>query len=362
MTVSCELPTPFEAEYFRTRLLGWFDVHGRTHLPWQQHRTPYRVWISEIMLQQTQVATVIDYFNLFMERFPDVEQLAAADQDEVLHLWTGLGYYARARNLHRAAQRVVTEYGGRFPVESVEALSALPGIGRSTAGAIIAQATDRHAPILDGNVKRVLTRLHGIEGWPGRPGVERRLWQLAEHYTPHWRCADFTQAIMDLGATLCTRTRPGCSLCPFADDCHANATGEQARFPESKPKKTRPLRHTLMLMLRDESGRVLLERRPPSGLWGGLWGLPQFDDEKALLHWLDRHAPGSRIDERWLPFVHGFTHFLLEITPLTAHLSAGRGEIAQEQRWYDPANPDSVGLAAPVKSLLHSSKRQATLW
>ncbi len=346
---------PLDAEYFRTRLLGWFDQYGRTHLPWQQDRSPYRVWVSEIMLQQTQVATVIGYFERFMQRFPDVEALAAAEQDEVLHLWTGLGYYARARNLHRAAKCVVHEHGGEFPVESVETLSALPGIGRSTAGAIIAQATGKRAPILDGNVKRVLTRLHGVEGWPGRPQVERRLWQLAEHYTPQWRCADFTQAMMDMGATLCTRRRPSCLLCPFEADCVAHARGEEHRFPESKPKKEKPVRQTVMLMLRDERGHVLLEQRPSSGLWGGLWGMPQFDDHDALQAWLAREMPGSEMQGQWPCFTHVFTHFRLEITPVQAHLSGSGGYPAvARRRWYDPDQPDSIGLAAPVKALLES--------
>ncbi|WP_445620619.1 A/G-specific adenine glycosylase [Kushneria sp. Sum13] len=355
MSTFIEAPQPLDAEYFRTRLLGWFDQYGRTHLPWQQDRSPYRVWVSEIMLQQTQVATVIGYFERFMQRFPDVAALAAAEQDEVLHLWTGLGYYARARNLHRAAKYVVHEHNGEFPVESVEALSALPGIGRSTAGAIIAQATGKRAPILDGNVKRVLTRLHGVEGWPGRPEVERRLWQLAEHYTPQWRCADFTQAMMDMGATLCTRRRPSCLLCPFEADCVAHARGEEQRFPESKPKKEKPVRQTMMLMLRDENGHVLLEQRPSSGLWGGLWGLPQFDDSRALDAWLAGEMPGSEVQGQWSSFVHVFTHFRLEITPVQAHLSRqGDQHAAPGWRWYDPDQPDNIGLAAPVKALLES--------
>lgn len=350
-----ETPQPLDAEYFRTRLLAWFDQYGRTHLPWQQDRSPYRVWVSEIMLQQTQVATVIGYFERFMARFPDVEALADAEQDEVLHLWTGLGYYARARNLHQAARCVVHEHGGRFPVESVEALSALPGIGRSTAGAIIAQATNERAPILDGNVKRVLTRLHGVTGWPGRPEVERRLWALAEHYTPHWRCADFTQAMMDMGATLCTRRRPSCLLCPFEADCVAHARGEEQHFPESRPKKEKPVRQTIMLMLCDGDGRVLLEQRPSSGLWGGLWGLPQFDEQKALEAWLADEAPGSEIQGQWQCFTHVFTHFRLEITPVRACLDRRGDDCAVTgRRWYDPDHPDSIGLAAPVKALLES--------
>ncbi|WP_227875921.1 A/G-specific adenine glycosylase [Kushneria konosiri] len=362
MSTFIEALQPLDAEYFRIRLLGWFDQYGRTHLPWQQDRSPYRVWVSEIMLQQTQVATVIGYFERFMQRFPDVEALAAAEQDEVLHLWTGLGYYARARNLHRAAQCVVNEHGGVFPVESVAALSALPGIGRSTAGAIIAQSTGQRAPILDGNVKRVLTRLHGVEGWPGKPEVERKLWQLAEHYTPQWRCADFTQAMMDMGATLCTRRRPSCLLCPFEADCVAHAQGEEHRFPASKPKKEKPVRQTLMLILRDGHERVLLEQRPSSGLWGGLWGMPQFDDHEALESWLAREMPGSAVEQQWPCFTHVFTHFRLEITPVQAHLSrSGEHPVVAGRRWYDPDQPDSIGLAAPVKALLESLSSSSLL-
>ena len=255
-------------EAFQSRLLGWFDRHGRKTLPWQHDKTPYRVWVSEIMLQQTQVATVIPYFERFMARFPSVAYLADAKQDEVLHLWTGLGYYARARNLHSAAQVVMAEHGGEFPVQSLDAMAALPGIGLSTAGAIISISTGRRAVILDGNVKRVLTRLHGVQGWPGRTAVHRELWRLAERYTPSERLPDYSQAMMDLGATLCTRSKPGCLICPFADVCIAHARGEEWRFPEAKPKKTLPERHTRMLLLCGDDGHVLLEQRPPSGLWG----------------------------------------------------------------------------------------------
>ncbi|APE30586.1 A/G-specific adenine glycosylase [Halomonas aestuarii] len=338
---------------FQQRLLDWFDEHGRHDLPWQHDRSPYRVWVSEIMLQQTQVATVIPYFERFMTRFPDVASLAAADQDEVLHLWTGLGYYARGRNLHKAARVVVEEHGGAFPVHSLEAMAALPGIGRSTAGAIIAQSTGRRAVILDGNVKRVLTRLHAVEGWPGRPAVERRLWALAEHYTPDERLVDFTQAMMDLGATLCRRGQPACDRCPFEAACVAHARGEEKRFPESKPKKAVPTRATTMLLLQDRDGCVLLEQRPSSGLWGGLWSLPQFDDVEALQAWLDVHAPGSELAPAWTPFTHVFSHFRLEITPQPARI--GRLDSVGEARcWYDPCDPASIGLAAPVKALLAS--------
>ncbi|MDR5868294.1 A/G-specific adenine glycosylase [Halomonas koreensis] len=336
---------------FRRRLLAWFDVHGRHDLPWQHDRTPYRVWVSEIMLQQTQVATVIPYFERFMARFPDVRSLAAAEQDEVLHLWTGLGYYARGRNLHKAARVVVDEHGGDFPVHSLDAMAALPGIGRSTAGAIIAQSTGQRAVILDGNVKRVLTRLHAVAGWPGRPAVERRLWALAERYTPEARVVDFTQAMMDLGATLCRRGQPDCQRCPFEDVCLARARDETRRFPESKPKKATPKRQATMLLLQDADGRVLLEQRPSAGLWGGLWCLPQFETDDALQAWLDAHALGARLEAPWASFTHVFSHFRLEITPRPARV-ARLDAVGEARRWVDPAAPGDIGLAAPVKGLL----------
>ncbi|MGJ7462175.1 A/G-specific adenine glycosylase [Halomonas sp. MA07-2] len=346
-----EMPSPvLSAAAFQRRLLAWFDVHGRHDLPWQRQRTPYRVWVSEIMLQQTQVATVIPYFERFMARFPTVRELAQAQLDEVLHLWTGLGYYARGRNLHRAAGVIVDERGGDVPMDP-EALAALPGIGRSTAGAIIAQSSGERAVILDGNVKRSLSRLHAVEGWPGRPAVERRLWALAEHYTPDARLVDYTQAIMDLGATLCRRGNPECGRCPFADVCVAHARGEERRFPESKPKKALPTRATRMLLLRDSRGRVLLEQRPANGLWGGLWSLPQFDEHAELQAWLDSHAPGSAIEQPSPPFIHVFSHFQLEITPQPALIDV-LDSVGETRRWYDPENPDAIGLAAPVKKLL----------
>ncbi|MCG6659811.1 A/G-specific adenine glycosylase [Halomonas campisalis] len=348
-----QAPAPvLPPEAFQRRLLAWHDRHGRHDLPWQHDRSPYRVWVSEIMLQQTQVATVIPYFTRFIARFPDVAALAAAEQDEVLHLWTGLGYYARGRNLHKAAREIVAHHAGELPLD-VEALSELPGIGRSTAGAIVAQSSGRRAVILDGNVKRSLARLHAVEGWPGRPAVARRLWALAEHYTPHERLADYTQAMMDFGAILCRRGTPDCASCPFDDVCVAHARGEQRRFPESRPKKALPTRTTRMLLLQDAEGRVLLERRPASGLWGGLWSLPQFDDQAALRAWLDQHAPCSTLAPSWSPFTHVFSHFRLEITPQPARVRR-LDSVGEARRWYDPDNPDSLGLAAPVKSLLTS--------
>lgn len=337
---------------FQRRLMAWFDAHGRKQLPWQQHKSPYRVWVSEIMLQQTQVATVIPYYERFMARFPTVAALAEAPQDEVLHLWTGLGYYARARNLHKAARVVVGEHGGDFPVHSLEAMAELPGIGPSTAGAIIAISTGRRAVILDGNVKRSLTRLHALPGWPGRSAVERRLWALAEHYTPETRLADHTQAMMDLGATLCRRGQPECGRCPFEDVCLAHARGEERRFPEPKPKKASPLRAAQMLLLCDAEGRVLLQQRPPTGLWGGLWCFPQFEEAGGLEAWLDSRAPGAELEAPWSTFTHVFSHFRLEITPRPARIGAVTAVTESGSLWYNPREPASVGLAAPVKALL----------
>ena len=259
---------------FARALLAWFDRHGRHDLPWQRDPTPYRVWVSEIMLQQTRVAAVIPYFERFTARFPDVDALAGAGLDEVLGLWSGLGYYARGRNLHAAARAVCANHGGRFP-DTLEELVALPGIGRSTAGAILALAFGRRQPILDGNAKRVLARYHAVAGWPGESRVGARLWSLAERLTPCRRVGDYTQAIMDLGATLCTRTRPTCLLCPLADGCRAHALGDPVRFPAPRPKRAYPTREKLLVVMRDAGGRVLVERRPPSGIWGGLWSFPE---------------------------------------------------------------------------------------
>jgi A/G-specific adenine glycosylase len=245
------------------RLLTWYRLHGRKDLPWQHPAAPYPVWISEIMLQQTQVQAAIPYFEKFMARFPDVHALAAAPVDEVLHIWSGLGYYARARNLHRTAELVVADHGGELP-RNIDALMALPGIGRSTAAAILALSFgDRHA-ILDGNVKRVLCRYHSIEGWPGGSGVAKRLWAIAEAQTPDNDLAAYTQALMDL-------RQPRCEDCPLNGDCLALAEGREAELPQRKPRKSTPLRHTVFVIVRDPRGRVLLERRPPAGIWGGLW-------------------------------------------------------------------------------------------
>jgi A/G-specific adenine glycosylase len=336
-------------------LLPWFDQYGRKHLPWQQHPDPYRVWVSEIMLQQTQVSTVIPYYGKFMDRFPDVQSLAAADIDTILHLWTGLGYYARARNLHKTAVIVATEYNGRFP-DTVEALSELPGIGRSTAGAILALGMRKRAVILDGNVKRVLTRVYCVEGWPDQPKVQQILWQLAEDATPVERCAAYTQAIMDLGATLCSRSKPACGLCPLNEICQAHRQHRTSDFPQRKPSKTLPEKQTCMLIFHDrENQRVLLEKRPAQGIWGGLWSFPETADACSFDPGLNQNLlPDIRSARQWAPLRHTFTHFHLDITPVLVPLDKAHIGVGESERllWYDLRNPQEIGLAAPVKKLL----------
>jgi len=338
----------------RHRLLAWFDRHGRKDLPWQRSRDPYRIWVSEIMLQQTQVSTVIPYYERFLDRFPDVRTLARARLDSVLHHWTGLGYYARARNLKKAAGIVVREHGGCFP-RNIESVSALPGIGRSTAGAILAFAFQQRHPILDGNVKRVLTRLHAIRSPVTQRTTEQHLWELAEQYTPKTRSADYTQAIMDLGATLCRPRKPDCASCPLADDCRARALGKPENYPMRSARPVLPVKQTVMLMIRDARGRVLLTQRPPVGLWGGLWGFSECAPEVSpTTHCRDALGLKVKTAKPWPVLRHSFSHYRLDITPLPASL-AGTATALRETAptvWFDPAKPDARGLAAPVKHLL----------
>ncbi|MGD9841919.1 MAG: A/G-specific adenine glycosylase [Steroidobacteraceae bacterium] len=339
---------------FSAELLRWFDIAGRKHLPWQQQRSPYRVWVSEIMLQQTQVTTVVPYYQRFMAKFPDVHSLAKAPLDTVLHLWTGLGYYARARNLHRAAQRLVQEFGGEFPREHAQ-VQALPGIGRSTASAILALSRDEPHPILDGNVKRVLTRCFAIHGYPGSKVIEAQLWQLAEMCTPQYRVADYTQAIMDLGATLCTRSKPRCSECPLSTRCLAFAQQLQTQLPTRKPKRHRPQRAACVLVVIDAQGLVLLEQRPPSGIWGGLWTSPQFDAEGLMIDWVQQYLPSYQsIWQKLNPIEHAFTHFDLQLQPYLFRLRQRPTSVADgdRYRWYDPQCPDDIGLPKPMLSIL----------
>jgi A/G-specific adenine glycosylase len=333
-------------------LLPWFEIHGRRNLPWQQDPTPYRVWISEVMLQQTQVETVKPYFERFMARFPDAATLAAAPQDEVLRLWSGLGYYARARNLHRGAQQVVALHGGRLP-ESLDELMTVPGIGRSTAGAILALAHGQRHPILDGNVKRVLARVFLVEDAPDTTTGARILWEHAEACTPRSRVAEYTQAIMDLGATVCTRANPACDRCPLQARCGAFATGQVAGLPAPRHRVPRRLRRSHMLfVLRNR--RVFLERRPPRGIWGGLWVPPEFPEAEAAEAWAASRFASSISTTRRLPVLrHAFTHFDLDIEPWVLEIPGAPREVAEEgSRWHELAALHTVGLPAPVARLL----------
>jgi A/G-specific adenine glycosylase len=341
-------------DFFAQALLAWHDQAGRHNLPWQVERSPYRAWVAEVMLQQTQVATVIPYFNRFVARFPDLAALTAAPLDEVLHHWTGLGYYARARNLHQAARRIVELHDGRFP-RTLEAVAALPGIGRSTAGAILAQAFGQRHPILDGNARRVLARWHAVTGWPGAQQVERRLWVLAERHTPASRVADYTQAIMDLGAMVCRRSQPVCCDCPVADGCAARLAGRQSEIPAPRPRRPRPLRRTRMLWLSDGAGGVLLERRPSPGVWGGLWCPPELGEESPE-DWAGR-VLGLDVESGPPLGVlrHGFTHFELEIEPVPARLAAPAAVMEPGRwLWYNAGSPARLGLAAVVSRLTAS--------
>ena len=340
---------------FSQRLLNWFDKHGRHDLPWQQDPTPYRVWVSEVMLQQTQVATVIPYYQRFMTRFGDVASLADANDDEVLALWSGLGYYSRARNLHQAARQIRDTHNGRFP-QTFDEVVALPGIGRSTAGAILAIANDQLHPILDGNVKRVLSRYHAIEGWPGKREVEQRLWKVATEHTPGERVADYTQAIMDLGATLCMRSKPACDSCPMHIDCEAFRQQSVAEFPGKKPRKTLPTKSVIMPVVINSAGEVLLEKRPPSGIWGGLWSLPECSDEKELARWCEKLGCIGGEIERIEPFKHTFSHYHLMIHPQVVMVNESGKDIRDggESCWYLLHRLEQLGLPTPVKRVLEN--------
>ncbi|WP_314867999.1 A/G-specific adenine glycosylase [Aggregatibacter kilianii] len=355
---------------FAQAVLTWYDKFGRKHLPWQQNKTLYGVWLSEVMLQQTQVATVIPYFERFVKTFPNLTALADAPLDEVLHLWTGLGYYARARNLHKAAQVMHDQYSGKFPTEFEQVL-ALPGVGRSTAGAILSSCLNAPYAILDGNVKRVLSRYFAVNGWPGEKKTEDRLWQLTGEVTPNTQVADFNQAMMDLGAMVCTRSKPKCGLCPLQSNCRANAEQNWQAYPGKKPKKALPERESYFLLL-EKDGKVALEQRENAGLWGGLYCFPQFADKQELLAYLASN--GIQQYQEWAAFRHTFSHFHLDIYPIYARFDDQTNpedvdrsdwkKVAEKQNqyqsallsavkyWYDPQNPDPIGLATPVKNLL----------
>lgn len=340
---------------FASRIAAWQVRGGRHGLPWQGTADPYRVWLSEIMLQQTQVSTVIPYYQRFLERFPDVAALAAAGQEDVMPYWAGLGYYARARNLHRCAQAVAADWGGRFPPTARE-IATLPGIGRSTAAAIAAFAYGERSPILDGNVKRVFARHFGVEGDPSKRAVDQRLWALADAQVaaaPGLDMPAYTQGLMDLGATLCTRGKPACGQCPVADTCVARRDGRQAELPTPKARKVVPERETAMLILAHD-GRVLLRQRPSPGIWGGLWSLPEFDahgDPLAAARSLGVE-PGEHY--RLADFMHGFTHYKLHVKPwyVTVARRAALREPMQGEQWLGMDALSDAALPAPVKKLL----------
>lgn len=334
---------------FSRRLLVWYRSHGRHDLPWKAARDSYPIWVSEIMLQQTQAATVIPYFERFMASFPRITDLADAAEDEVLHHWSGLGYYARARNLYRCAQQVCDQYNGQLPL-TVEGLQALPGIGRSTAGAIVALATDQRAVILDGNVKRVLARHAMIPGWSGHSATQTLLWERAEQYTPQSDVADYTQAIMDLGATICTRSKPQCGACPLNEDCLAHNSGRVAEFPAPKPKVEKPVKQVVMLMLMTADCRVLVEKRPMKGIWGGLWSFPECGPDQWLSHVADCFGVAPHSHESWPAFRHTFTHYHLDIHPVLIRVSTVFA--GEQHQWISCADPPNIGLPAPVSLLL----------
>ena len=335
-------------------LVEWHAQHGRHDLPWQHDRTPYRVWVSEIMLQQTQVATVLPFYRRFMERFPDVHALAEAPIDDVLHLWTGLGYYARARNLHRAAAKIRDQFAGEFP-RTFDEVAELPGIGRSTAGAILALSRGERFAILDGNVRRVLSRFFGIEGDLSERTAIEKLWQLAEACTPTENVDVYTQAIMDIGATVCTRRKPLCTYCPLREWCYARRTSKQSEIPAPKRARARHSKHVFMLVaMRDEDSSVLLERRPESGVWGGLWCLPEFDTESAARAFALQTLRAPQPEPTHLNLIeHAFTHFDLVVTPLLTRCAGQVGVMdAPRSLWYNPRDPARIGLPAPIKTLL----------
>lgn len=344
---------------FSQEILTWYDQFGRKNLPWRQEISPYRIWLSEIMLQQTQVTTVLPYFAKFIERFPRVQDLAMAHEDEVLRFWAGLGYYSRARNLHKTAKLIANHLQEEFP-DTVAELEKLPGIGRSTAGAIAAIAFKKAAPILDGNVKRVLTRIAAIAGWPGETKVTEQLWLLAEKLLPEKRCDDYTQAMMDLGATICTRTQPKCDICPVKQYCLAHQQNKQTEFPTPKTKKIIPTKFITMLLIFNDQQQILLEKRPAIGIWGGLWSLPECEVTLDPTQWCyDQY--GLKIKETLTlsKIKHTFSHFHLIITPIRFDCLKQSNKIMQPKpiEWH-ALDQSHLGLAAPVKKLLATLNKE----
>lgn len=351
--------------HFSQAVLDWFDEYGRKNLPWQVNKSPYSVWVSEIMLQQTQVATVIPYYQRFMSRFPSLDALADAEEDDVLQHWAGLGYYARARNLHKTARAIQSQHRGHFP-KTLEAIEALPGIGRSTAGAILSLALNRRAAILDGNVKRVLARFHGIEGWTGHPTVAKELWYWAETYTPSNRFDDYTQAMMDLGATLCTRSKPNCLECPLKLSCKARNENTTHQLPTPKPKQQLPVKHRWLLHIENEESALFIEKRPPAGIWGGLWSLPEvsfeLSKENIIHHCREHLAMECQLKAEKESFKHTFSHYHLILHPLILSCTSRLPVIneAQLADWFTHDTHQTLGMAAPIRQYVNQLTHRAT--
>lgn len=345
-------------ELFQQKILAWFDLNGRKDLPWQQDITPYRVWLSEIMLQQTQVATVIPYFNRFIQQYPNINSLAHAPIDSVLALWSGLGYYARARNLHKTAI-IISKKNGEFP-DDLNLLMELPGIGRSTAGAILSIAFNNSHPILDGNVRRVLARYHAISGWTGNTKISNELWKISTQYTPAIRCAAYTQAIMDLGATICTRSKPRCNNCPIFATCMARIENKVNVLPTPKPAKKLPVKQILFLILRNGHDQFFLEKRPMTGIWGGLWSFPEFDTFAEIEAWcLEKNMPVksvNQLDEQR----HTFSHYHLDYTAIFVETENLKNNVleANQSVWYKVEQNNSLGFPTPVQRLLQDQNKR----
>lgn len=342
---------------FANRLIAWQKLHGRHDLPWQNTRDPYAIWVSEIMLQQTQVTAVIGYYQRFMQRFPTIKSLADAEQEEVMQHWSGLGYYSRARNLHKSAQTIMDDHDGEFP-QDFETIQTLSGIGRSTAAAIASFAFNQVQTILDGNVKRVLARYFVVHGWPSAPKVEKQLWSLAESLLPKTDMVAYTQGLMDLGATLCTRSKPKCSACPLSTSCGALAQNLTKDLPTSKPKTISPQKQTTMLLLL-HGNEVLLEKRPQSGIWGGLWSLPEIaEHEIAAEVALRRFAFEVESEEPLAIVNHAFTHFKLAITPQPCRLISKPQHVnAANLIWLSIDDAISAAIPTPVRNILLSTRQ-----
>jgi A/G-specific adenine glycosylase len=338
---------------FAKELLKWFDGNGRKNLPWQNPRSAYFVWVSEVMLQQTQVATVINYFEKFVTRFATLEALANASLDEVLTYWAGLGYYSRARNLHHCAQIIQQQYHGQFPSDITQ-LEQLPGIGQSTAGAIIAQAFDQFAVILDGNVKRVLCRYHAIDTPPNNSATQRTLWQFARQHTPQSRLADYTQAIMDLGALICTRSKPKCPQCPLVGSCIAFKTNQISNFPIKKITKSLPEQERFFLLFINQKQEILMERQPPLGIWGSLWSLPTANTLDELSYHLTQKQLANKQDLAILN--HRFSHFKLKIKPILIKSNFKKLQIAENsmQQWIALDQIHTLAMPTPITKILNS--------